>query len=526
MPEDAEARLTVCSLRRFCILKRHTAHDPLTRRLSPGQVSLFFGKAEKPITLAPSDALKSLQTASSFLAAFGIMPATSHAQPAKRRAATARPEPAAAGAGGPLRPRDPTVAQDAGRNALKREPTKSSLSPAKSSPTAGSAKKVQIKEAFEDCDENVKPSKHAKIKKTTRAKPPPKMTASFVMGVQQANVRHPSRAKRRAEKEAAASTAHSSFLQAAQLAESSAVASQEAAKHAAKAVAEARQLAAKAAAALKGADSLPNEAPGKYAAKAKEKAANKAAKGPAKALKAAALVVAMRIALSEAAKLAAQTAEAQKQVQQFTAAWEAMLGKSWGDETLPVGHKLKQLCKDCGAAIADESFAVLVAKLGGLGSTVKFDKFLTVMVELGHAGVGLVLPQSLPGSSVGEGASKIDRGAHSAPGATGLDLANLDLANLAEARRLYGISSKPDGLGRALDRLRRQDGGSLAWLSFRDLVCFDPGIDSPDLAVEDATALTEDEARTLFQCCCGSSEGNVACTKFLEAVDSYNELSA
>ena len=454
------------------------------------------------------------------------MPATCHAQPAKRRAATARPEPAAAGAGGPLRPRDPNVAQDAGRNALKREPTKSSLSPAKSSPNAGSAKKVQIKEALEDCDENVKPSKHAKIKKTTRAKPPPKMTASFVMGVQQANVRHPSRAKRRAEKEAAASTAHSTFLQAAQLAESSAVASQEAAKHAAKAVAEARQLAAKAAAALKGADSLPNEAPGKYAAKAKEKAANKAAKGPAKALKAAALVVAMRIALSEAAKLAAQTAEAQKQVQQFTAAWEAMLGKSWGDETLPVGHKLKQLCKDCGAAIAEESFTVLVAKLGGLGSTVKFDKFLTVMVELGHAGVGLVLPQSLPGSSVGEGAGKIDKGAHSAPGATGLDLANLDLANLAEARRLYGISSKPDGLGRALDRLRRQDGGNLAWLSFRDLVCFDPGIDSPDLAVEDSTALTEDEARTLFQCCCGSSEGNVACTKFLEAVDSYNELSA
>ena len=451
------------------------------------------------------------------------MPATSRAQPAKRRAATARPEPAAAGVGGPLRPRDPNVAQDAGRNALKREPTKSSLSPAKSSPTAGSAKKVQIKEVSVDCDENVKPSKHAKSKK---AKPPPKMTASFVMGVQQANVRHPSRAKRRAEKEAAASTAHSSFLQAAQLAESSAVASQEAAKHAAKAVAEARQLAAKAAAALKGADSLPNEAPGKYAAKAKEKAANKAAKGPAKALKAAALVVAMRIALSETARLAAQTAEAQKQVQQFTAAWEAMVGKSWGDETLPVGHKLKQLCKDCGATIAEESFAVLVAKLGGLGSTVKFVKFLTVMVELGHAGVGLVLPQSLPGSSVGEGAVKIDKGAHSAPGATGLDLANLDLANLAEARRLYGLSSKPDGLGRALDRLRRQDGGRLAWLSFRDLVCFDPGIDSPDLAVEDATALTEDEARTLFQCCCGSSEGNVACTKFLEAVDSYNKLSA
>ena len=381
-----------------------------------------------------------------------------------------------------------------------------------------------------DCDENVKPSKHAKSKK---AKPPPKMTASFVMGVQQANVRHPSRAKRRAEKEAAASTVHSSFLQAAQLAESSAVASQEAAKHAAKAVAEARQLAAKAAAALKGADSLPNEAPGKYAAKEKEKAANKAAKGPAKALKAAALVVAMRIALSETARLAAQTAEAQKQVQQFTAAWEAMVGKSWGDETLPVGHKLKQLCKDCGATIADESFAVLVAKLGGLGSTVKFDRFLTVMVELGHAGVGLVLPQSLPGSSAGEGAvssagkgavssaGKIDKGAHSAPGAT-----DLDLANLAEARRLYGLSSKSDGLGRALDRLRRQDSENLMWLSFRDLVCFDPGIDSPDLATEDATSLTEDEARILFQCCCGSSEGNVACTKFLEAVDSYNKLSA
>ena len=369
-----------------------------------------------------------------------------------------------------------------------------------------------------DCDENVKPSKHAKSKK---AKPPPKMTASFVMGVQQANVRHPSRAKRRAEKEAAASTVHSSFLQAAQRAESAAVASQEAAKHAAKAVAEARQLAAKAAAALKGADSLPNEAPGKYAAKEKEKAANKAAKGPAKALKAAALVVAMRIALSETARLAAQTAEAQKQVQQFTAAWEAMVGKSWGDETLPVGHKLKQLCKDCGATIADESFAVLVAKLGGLGSTVKFVKFLTVMVELGHAGVGLVLPQSLPGSSAGEGAGKIDKGAHSAPGAT-----DLDLANLAEARRLYGLSSKSDGLGRALDRLRRQDSENLMWLSFRDLVCFDPGIDSPDLATEDATSLTEDEARTLFQCCCGSSEGNVACTKFLEAVDSYNKLSA
>ena len=144
-----------------------------------------------------------------------------------------------------------------------------------------------------------------------------------------------------------------------------------------------------------------------------------------------------------------------------------------------------------------------------------------------------MLPQSLPGSSAGEGAvssagkgavssaGKIDKGAHSAPGAT-----DLDLANLAEARRLYGLSSKSDGLGRALDRLRRQDSENLMWLSFRDLVCFDPGIDSPDIATEDATSLTEDEARTLFQCCCGSSEGNVACTKFLEAVDSYNKLSA
>ncbi len=424
------------------------------------------------------------------------MPAATRAQSAKRRAATTRPVPAPAGAAGPLRPRDPNVTHDTGRHALK--PTKNSLAAA----TAGSAKAVEIQRVSDAWEKSEKASKPTKVGKA-KARPPPKMTASFVMGVQQPEQRHPSRTRRRASKDAAASTAHASLIQAAKQADASAAASREAAKHASEAVTEARQLAAKASAAAKAAAALPGGG--------RNAAASKAGKGPSKAVRAAARVTAMRAALGEATRLAARTAEAQKQVQQYTVAWEAMVGRSWADETLPVGHKLKQLCRECGAAMGEDGFATLFSRLGGVGSTVRFEKFLAVMVELGHAGVGMA-GAGHAGASTGAGASAGTGTSATASTSTGAGTS----ATEEGARTLV----EPD----ALARLRAEAADALEWLSFRELVCFDPRVDAPD--AEAATALTDDEARALFRHCCGSSEGAVARSQFLEAVDSFHELSA
>lgn len=56
------------------------------------------------------------------------------------------------------------------------------------------------------------------------------------------------------------------------------------------------------------------------------------------------------------------------------------MGKSWSDETVAVGHKLKQLIRSCGHTLSEDALNLLFSSLGGTGSSVDFSTFMSVMV--------------------------------------------------------------------------------------------------------------------------------------------------
>ena len=107
----------------------------------------------------------------------------------------------------------------------------------------------------------------------------------------------------------------------------------------------------------------------------------KGTKAGALASRAAARVAGAREALGVADRLAAHARRAQTEVKSYRDAWQNVVGTSWTDEAVPVGHKLKQLCRACGATLSDEAFSLIFSSLGGVGSTVNFHTFLGLMIE-------------------------------------------------------------------------------------------------------------------------------------------------
>ena len=62
-------------------------------------------------------------------------------------------------------------------------------------------------------------------------------------------------------------------------------------------------------------------------------------------------------------------------------AWKDADGKRQVGDTLPVGNKLKQLCRTCGASVSDEALELIFAQLGGVGATCNFETFMRLMCE-------------------------------------------------------------------------------------------------------------------------------------------------
>jgi hypothetical protein len=60
------------------------------------------------------------------------------------------------------------------------------------------------------------------------------------------------------------------------------------------------------------------------------------------------------------------------------------MSNAWTEETLQVGHKLKQLCRACGLQLTEESFSQLFAELGGVGANLDFDAFMRTMCIWGR----------------------------------------------------------------------------------------------------------------------------------------------
>jgi hypothetical protein len=95
-----------------------------------------------------------------------------------------------------------------------------------------------------------------------------------------------------------------------------------------------------------------------------------------------------------AARAVARAEIAKRHLDVCAEAWEAMVavagstgstvtdsGKRSVVDTLPVGHKLKQLCRSCGANLSDEVFGLLFNQLGGVGAMVDFETFMHLLCE-------------------------------------------------------------------------------------------------------------------------------------------------
>lgn len=244
-----------------------------------------------------------------------------------------RPRPKALPAANVLQPR---AVNSAAANHVPKA-TKASTAAA----NLGNTKATNIQKAATSWD---KPAKA----KGAKGRPPPAMTASFCMGVQKRPV-----TKQGSQK--AANTAHFELLEDAARVDAAIAAVSAAEASSAAAIVAAR-------------GSL-------------KKGSKEPKKAGAQAMRAAARIVATRVALIRATREAARTQAAQQQVQSYTQAWEAIVSNSWSSDTVPVGHKLRQLCRSCGMELSEEAFSAVFASLGGVGTEVKLDTFLSVMVS-------------------------------------------------------------------------------------------------------------------------------------------------
>ena len=64
-----------------------------------------------------------------------------------------------------------------------------------------------------------------------------------------------------------------------------------------------------------------------------------------------------------------------------TGAWMGADGKREVGDVLPVGHKLRQLLMTCGADLTEESCTLIFSQLGGAGSSCDYESFMRVVCE-------------------------------------------------------------------------------------------------------------------------------------------------
>ena len=221
---------------------------------------------------------------------------------------------------------------------------------------------------------------------------PPKLTASFVAGVQRRPVTRASAAKR----DSKASAMLAALLHDAASVDDAVAAAEAAATEATEAAACVRAAAMAAASGMSGTQptiSIASSIPPRNAT-CKRRGGSAIALVLSKACGAVARAVAARDAVHETAAAAARATGARERVQSYQSAWQSEIDASgvtgsWKNangerqvgERVLVGHKLKQLVRSCGVALSEEAYASSFAEMGGVGSTCDYETFMRFVCE-------------------------------------------------------------------------------------------------------------------------------------------------
>ena len=302
---------------------------------------------------------------------------------------------------------------------------------------------------------------------------PPKLTASFVMGVQRrpGTAAAAKKAKRLRDQEGA----YAAMLKDAGTVEASTAAAAAARATALEAAAGARlaaKVAAKAAVHVKGEARVTGD-------KGLTRQQITKACGVVHRLAQA------RVALRETAAAETRARAAAERIARYKASWKAMIdthgttgawigadGKREVGDTLPVGHKLKQLLLTCGAQLSEEACGLIFAQLGGTGSSCDFDSFMRVVCEHG-AGLPGGNPLSAPPPPTTPSRS---RGLGSSLGSSPLG-AGLSKLGSSTKRRLAGSPISPPK--------------PIRWTQFRDMLVDDEALYQAALAAKEAAEAAE-----------------------------------
>ena len=196
-----------------------------------------------------------------------------------------------------------------------------------------------------------------------------------------------------------------------------------------------------------------------------------------------------RVALRETAAAETRARAAAERIARYKASWKAMIdthgttgawigadGKREIGDTLPVGHKLKQLLLTCGAQLSEEACGLIFAQLGGTGSSCDFDSFMRVVCEHGAGLPGgnplsAPPPPTTPSRSRGLGASL-----GSSLGSSPLG-AGLSKLGSSTKRRLAGSPISPPK--------------PIRWTQFRDMLVDDEALYQAALAAKEAAEAAE-----------------------------------
>ena len=240
-------------------------------------------------------------------------------------------------------------------------------------------------------------TKSAKKEKkgTKQCVPPPKLTASFVMGVQRRPVTRASAASRQPR----GATLLAALLREAASVEEALVAVEAARVEAVETAVAVRSMVSKEVVAASGTQpTIKRDAcstiPSHNVGGKKRAGAVPIAVAISRACGVVARVASAREALATSSEAAARATLAQERVERYMGAWTAAIeadgvtggwkdtaGKRQVGQRIPVGHKLRQLCRGCGVALSDEEFTVQFGALGGVGGMCDLDAYLRFACE-------------------------------------------------------------------------------------------------------------------------------------------------
>jgi hypothetical protein len=161
-------------------------------------------------------------------------------------------------------------------------------------------------------------------------------------------------------------------------------------------------------------------------------------------------------------------------------------------DRLPVGHKLKLLCRSCGVSLSDEAFALSFGKFGGTGAMCDLESFLRFVCE--HDTTPAALAQQQRATKQQQRRRAVFGGLGGSPASGGGSGSPASSGGGSGA----GSPLKVGKRVRAAPASGRRGGGFICMTEFCSM------IDGPE--GEEAEPVPSDAARALFRKCGASDE--------------------